>query len=435
MTIKRLKYSVIFFYLTLFVFLAVYDERLSPELARELANPRPKVIEPGNAWLAMLGIDAPAGTSPVVYGEKQMRDLEKAIKEGKSTGEVISASLANKSELSFKGKLPPFYGKENRGIIAYSTAHSTEVDSLCRDNAELLRRYEQLLSLTSFTEPLAYGFYSPFPHFAPTRSSQQLLFLRLATQAGQGDLIRALSGLHDDMAYWRLIARESKTLISKIISIAALSTDLRFAAELGSSRPLTPPELAMVKELLHPFDKGEASLAKAFQGEALYSYYGMELSTWNTLQRWSPERLFLKHNATSNRIHAYNSVFTRQAALPPRQYAEEQKRHAARKTDSFKIGIPGLYNPTGEILALIAIPQLSAYIEKGHNMEGLRRLALLKVLAHAEGLPPQRIQAFLDAHAADLGDPYTSKPMKWDAKNRRIYFPTLSGEGSVELYL
>jgi hypothetical protein len=94
-----------------------------------------------------------------------------------------------------------------------------------------------------------------------------------------------------------------------------------------------------------------------------------------------------------------------------------------------------LYNPTGEILALISIPHLSAYIETGHNMEGLRRLALLKVLAHAEGLPPQRMQAFLDAHAADLGDPYTSKPMKWDAEKRRIYFPRLSGEGSVELYL
>jgi len=45
------------------------------------------------------------------------------------------------------------------------------------------------------------------------------------------------------------------------------------------------------------------------------------------------------------------------------------------------------------------------------------------------------MQAFLDAHAADLGDPYTGKPMKWEAKTRRIYFPTLSGEGSVELYL
>lgn len=81
-----------------------------------------------------------------------------------------------------------------------------------------------------------------------------------------------------------------------------------------------------------------------------------------------------------------------------------------------------MYNPTGEVLALIAIPQLSAYIEKGHNIEGLRRLALLKVLAHAKRMSPERMQVFLDAHGADLGDPYTGKPMKWDAKNGRIFY-------------
>ena len=435
MTMKRLKYSIIFSYLALFVFLALYDERLDPELARELAAPRPKVIEPDNAWLAMLGIDAPTGASPVASGEKQMWAIEKAIKDGKSTGEFISASFAEKSELSFKGKLPPFYGKENSGVMSYAINHPAEVASLSRDNSELLRRYEQFHMLTSFTEPLEYGYYSPFPHFAPTLSTQKLLFLRLALQAGQGDLTGALTGLRDDIAFWRLVARNSRTLISKIIGFAALNNDLRFVAELGSSRPLTPPESALVKELLHPFDKGEVSLAKAFQGEALYNYYGMEQSTWNTLKPWSPKRLIMKRNATINRIHANYSEFARQAALPPQQYAEEQKRYASRNAESYKVGIAGLYNLTGEILALIAIPQLSAYIEKGHNMEGLRRLALLKVLAHAKRLPQERMQAFLDAHAADLGDPHTGKPMKWDAKNRRIFFQTLSGEGSVELYL
>jgi hypothetical protein len=435
MTMKRLKYSIIFFYLALFVFLALYDERFDPDLAREMAEPRPKVIEPDNAWLAMLGMDAPAGASPVAFGEKAMRDIEKAIKDGISTGEVVTASFPNKSGLSFRGKLPPSCGKENSGVMAFATKHPDEVAALCRDNSELLSRYEQLHLLTNFTDPLEYGYYAPFPPFAPTRSTQQLFFLRLALQAGKGDLTGALTGLRDDMAFWRLVAGSSRTLISKLISIAALSNNLKLAAELGSARPLTPPEMALVKELLHPFDKGEVSLAKAFQGEVLWSYYGMELCIWNRWKRWSPERMLSKRNATINRIYAYNHEFARQAALPPRQYAEEQKRQAFWMAESFKIGISGLYNPAGEILALIGSSQPSAYIERGHDMEGLRRLALLKVLAHAERLPPERMQAFLDAHAADLGDPYTGTPMKWDAENSRIYFPKISGEGSVELYL
>ena len=435
MTIKRLKYSTIFFYLALFVFLALYDEPLYPDLVGELAAPRPKLIEPGNAWLALLGIDAPAGTSPVAFAEKQVRDIDQAITDGKSTGEVMSASFTTRSELSFKGKLPPFYGKDNSGIMAYALNHPTEVASLCRDNSELLRRYEQIHLLASFTEPLEYGYYTPFPHFAPTLSAQKLLLLRLAILAGQGDLTGALTGLRDDMAFWRLVALNSSTLISKIISFAALNNDLKFAAELGSFRPLTPRELALVKELLHPFDKGEVSLAKAFQGESLYSYYGMEQSVWNTLKRWSPNRLIMKRNATINRIYENYSEFAQQATLPPQQYAQEQKRHASRKDESFKIGTAGLYNPAGEILAQIAIPQISGFIVKGHSIEGLRRLALLKVLAHAERVPTERMPAFLNDHAADLGDPYTGKPMKWDAKNGRMYFPRLSGEGSVDLYL
>jgi hypothetical protein len=436
MTMKCLKYSIIFFYLTLFIFLALYDERLCPKLVRELAVPHPKVIDRGNAWLAMLGIDAPVGTSPVEFGEKHLWDIEKAIKDGKSTCEVISASLTDKQEeLLLKGKLPLFYGKEKNGVMAYAINHPTEVASLCRDNSELLHRYEQLHLLTNFTEPLEYGYCTPFPHFSLIRNTQQVYFLRLTVMAGKGDLTRALTELHDDMAFWRLVAFNSRTLISKMISFAALFNDLKFAAELGSSGPLTPPELDFVKEILHPFDRGDVSLAKAFQGEALYSYYGMEHSIWNTSKRWSPERLMIKRNATINRIHAYYNEITRQAALPPQQYAEEQKRHASHNAGSIKIGIRGLYNPIGEILALIADPQLSGYIERGYNMEGLRRLALLKVLAHVERIPPDRMQAFLDAHAVDLGDPYSGKPMKIDVKNGRIYFPILSGERDLELYL
>ena len=38
MTMKRLKYAVIFFYLALFLLLALYDERLNPDLARDLGT-------------------------------------------------------------------------------------------------------------------------------------------------------------------------------------------------------------------------------------------------------------------------------------------------------------------------------------------------------------------------------------------------------------
>lgn len=435
MTLRRLKYSIIFFYLGLFLFLALYDERLDPELARELAKPRPKVIEPGNAWIAMLGMDAPAGVAPRIAGEKQLRDLDAALQAGKTPVEILSGSLADKNRLSFKGKMPPFYGKDNSGILAYAATHPDEAAGLARDNVELLDRYEQLCSLPRYVEPLTYGFSGPFPRFSSARNGQRLKLLLLARQASRGDLTGALANLRDDMAFWRLAARNSETLISKIISLSALQIDIQLAAELGASRHLTPPEVALVQELLHPFDKGETSFVKVFHGEALFSYYGMEQNAWNLLQHWGPDRLIFKHNATSNRVHAYYFEFARQADLMPNLYAEAKKQPDKRKADPFKIGIPFLYNPSGELLVQIAKPVLSGYIERGHNVEGLRRLALLKIQAHAENILPEQMQAYLGSHAAVLSDPYTGKPMTWDAKNRRVFFPKLSEAGTVEIKL
>ncbi|MEJ2201990.1 MAG: hypothetical protein P8X63_13400, partial [Desulfuromonadaceae bacterium] len=114
---KCLRYSILVFYTALFVFLALYDERLDPELARELARPRPRVIEPGNAWLTMLGFDAPAGTPPFESGAEQMRDLAKALADGKTHNEIIFAATGE-SELSFKGERPSFGDRENSGAMA-----------------------------------------------------------------------------------------------------------------------------------------------------------------------------------------------------------------------------------------------------------------------------------------------------------------------------
>jgi hypothetical protein len=431
---KRLKYSIIFFYLALFALLALYDERLDPELARALAQPRPTVINPDNAWLAMLGFKAPAGTTPVSFAEKQLQEIEKAMKDAKSPADFFSVLPANKSELSFKGELPSFCSKENKNVVTYAVTHPAEVAVLSRDNSELLSRYEQLKLYSDFTEPLEYGYFTPFPLFSLTRNTQRLFLLRLALQAENGDLSGALAALRIDMNFWRLVAHDSETLISKLISMVLLSDDLKFAAELASSFSVASSELSLFKELLRPFDHGEASVEKAFLGETLYFCYGLEQSTWSRMQRWSPERLLLKHNSTINRMYGYNRDFIHQAMLSPPKYAEERQRQISQPAEMFKVGLPGLYNPSGELLAIIAIPQLSSYIERGHDMEGLRRLAMLKVLACAEDLPIEKMQEFLNVHAADLGDPYTGQPMQWDAENRRIYFPKLSAEGSVELY-
>lgn len=433
---KRLKFSIIIFYVLLFAGLALYDERPDPELAREMARPLPEVIEQGNAWIAFLGLTAQEGVSPYTYGEKKMRDLKASIQAGKNEREVFASSGNKDSELSFQGKLPSFYSRKDDGILAYAMAHPDEVSSLYSNNAELLRRYDNLRTYPRYTEPLELGFYAPIPSFSPLRNMQRVKFLILATKAKQGDLTGALEEVRKDAEFWRFIARNSNILISKLISISAITTDLRFAAELGASRQLNKHEMAIIQDILKPFDNGDISLVETFRGEARYSRNGMELSTWKKIKSFDPEKLLFKHNATNNRMYAYVKENIRLAELAPRHYADELKQRELNKTGFPKIGVPFLYNSIGEILAEIAVPQYSNYIEKGHNIEGLRRLSQLKVLLRQENVSPEQTQQFLNVHSKTLGTPYTNAPMTWDAQKGSLSFRSLSGEKPiVEMFL
>ena len=432
---KRMKYAIILFYLSLFVGLALYDERPDPELAREMARTQPETIEPGNVWIVFLGFAAPKGVSPYVRGEEKMRKLQHAVLTGKSYGEFYSSVDDSKSELSFQGKMPSFYGAKDSGMLAYVTAHPEETAALLRNNSALLKRYELLRTYPRYTEPVDYGYYTPFPRFSPLRYAQKTKLLQLATRASQGDVAGALAGVRDDVEFWRFIARNSKTLISKLITLSTLNTDLRFAAELGTYRPLNKHEMGIVRDILRPFDNGEISMVETLRGEARYGQRGMELSTWQQLKKWSPEKLIFKRNATNNRMYAHSQEFIRIAGLTPRQFADEVKRRESKKTSIPRIGLPFLYNPTGEILAVIGTPSLTAYVEKGHNLEGLRRLSMLKVLSRQENVPRERMQQFLNSQSEELGNPYTGAPMTWDSKKGSISFIDISGEKPVEIFM
>jgi hypothetical protein len=435
---KRMKYAIIVFYLALFVGLALYDEKPAPGLVREMARTLPETIEPGNAWIVFLGFAAPEGVTPYAYGAQKMQEIKAAVSSGREYSEFLTSTMEDgKSELRFQGKLPSFYTRKDDGMLSYAAVHRNEIAALRRDNIELLQRYETLRMYTRYNEPLDYGFFTPMPSFAPIRNAQKMKLLELSAIANQGEMTRALAGLREDMEFWRFVSRSSSTLISKLISYANLHTDLRFAAELAASRPLNSSEMQMVQEVLRPFAIDEASLATTLRGEARYGQRGMELSYRQQLKAWNPSNLLFKSNATQNRMYADYQEFIRLAELPSQEFAQKMKKLKVDKATKRRIGLPFLYNPAGEFLASMGqtAPGIQNYIEKGHNLEGLRRLACLKVLAHQEHIPPQQMPQFLDSQARKLGNPYTGRAMTWDQKKGSISFKDLSGEKTVEMHL
>jgi hypothetical protein len=433
-TINKIWLAIIVFYLALFTGLALFDEHPSKEMLENLNRPLPVVIEPGNAWIVFFGFSAPQGVSPYTYGEKKMLGLKDMIDSAKSYQEQNRLFSDDRTtELAFKGKMPFFYDSKESGMLKYAKTHNKEVARLIRDNREQLNRYESLRNYPRYAEPLDYGLSAPIPRFSSIRETQRLRLLLLAEIASKGRYADALTGLRDDMEFWRFIASNSNLLISKLMSISFLYKDIQFAAELGVKLPLSKREQIMLFSIMRPFDKGETEMRGAFMGEIRLMQKGMEkvyISSQRTI-----ERFFFKPNRTDNLFYGNWTGIIKDTELSPQEIAAEMERTKNTVKIRDKIGFGFLYNPVGEILAVIGKANTSAYIVKGCDLEGYRRLALLKIFIRHEKILPTNIQQFLDSRKADLGNPYTGEPMKWDPDKQSLYFNKLSGDGRVEIFL
>jgi hypothetical protein len=437
---KWTKAAVICFYLSVIVGLALYDESPRPELAQDATPPLPEILESGNVWIAFLGFDAPQGVSPYVHGEEKMLKRREALVAGKKDRTSSIPVEDDKSDLIFKGKLPSFTNKKDGGMLAFAAAHPEEIAALSDANEELLHRYEELAKFPRSNEPLDCGFFGPTVGYLLIKRACRLNLLRLADKALRGDMETALVGVRRDAEFWRLIARSSNTLISKCVALAIIRMHLSFTAELATSRQMNGEESAIVRDILRPFEKGEVGFAGALRGECRYAQNSLRL-IWLQAKSWNFGTGFVyKPNATCNRLYEDRqaSGIVPMAEMGAREFALQMRKESDSPNGMRRLGIPLLYNPVGEIIAVRSRGfnrHLLVYIELGHNLEGFRRLSRLKVLAHAENILPDGMRQFLDSHEADLGNPYTDAPMEWNPKRLSISFTDLDGKRISEIFL
>jgi hypothetical protein len=436
---KWIKAAIICFYVLLIVGLVLYDEKPSPELARDMAQPRPEITEPGNAWIAFLGFDAPKGVSPYVCGEEKMRKYRDALLAGKSLEELSRLGGGDKPGLPFKGKIPSFYRMNEGGMLAFAAAHPDDVAALSRNNEELLRRYEGLGKYPRHNENQGYAS-ATTPWYDLIKKACQVKLLQLAGKAVQGDVEAALAGVREDAEFWRSIARNSTTFLSKVVALAVHINHLLLTVELGASRQLNSKELAMVWDILRPFDKDEIGFALAIRREILYGQEYLRLVRREAKPWDLVTTLLYKPNATGNRLYGewQECGVLREAEMSPQQFALEMNKGGDDREGSRRISIPFLYNPVGEIVSVMQSRYFKyyfTYIATGHNHEGFRRLSWLAALSRTENIPPDEMQHFLDLHKTELGNPYTGGAMTWNPKRRSISFTTLDGQQGREIFL
>jgi hypothetical protein len=298
----------------------------------------------------------------------------------------------------------------------------------------LLERYRTVYRYPHFHETIKPRYYAPL--FYDPASVSGLVRAQLALHALRGDHLLALRQLRDDTQFWRRILIDSRSLVGKMIAVAAVQRNVQLTSEIIARYPTNKYTLALAAQAMQPLTAQERDLTKAYRNEfALNMHFFTTLPaeqrepcTAESIADCAIDRLtttfLFKPNATVNRSFVSFRETAARSKLPAPEFLKQAKESQA--SDQYDWDWLSswhfAYNPIGKILNAIAVPVYDSYTARVHNLDGFLRLVSLSLAAKGQAIHDADTPGFIARAETNLRNPYTNEPMKWDAGNRAIYF-------------
>jgi len=405
-----------------------FDESLTPEAVRYGEPRAPATPDAENGYYALLALAAGDGEDGAAYAKAWV-------------GEGRSAARENRMELRpevKRAKRPAVCDAAQTSCVAAAAARHAETASELEAYREDLERYGKLIAAPRYEEVLDYPLrvVTQFPPYRYAVSAHQAYVLRAALAAASGDFEGAVAAIERDVAFQRVMLGGARTVLGKAIASANYWRDLAFIADLLQTRSAgeLAPVHARLRDLMKPIDPVALQVSSAIETEFAFSKQLLRnpgsvqagdrgASIWEQLVF----RLFYKPNATINREVARVSAMAAATSMPVNQGSAELARILQSES---KIELRDYFdNPAGNLLRRVAMPEDStdAYHRlRLHDLDAYNRLVGLRVEMMAAGVVADGAGAYAAKSDARFHDPYTGKPMAWDAQAKRLGFQARS---------
>lgn len=430
---KILKWGFITLVLFCGLLLAVnaVDEEPTPELEALLALPQIKT-DPANGYLAFVGIDAPENQDIVSYGAAWVDANNAATDQGAILN--VASRFSYSDRLKFRGDDKQFCNPSKIRCLPQAKEHARAWRKIAADNELMLARQRQLLKFADFEE----SYFMPsaesaFPNYA--NRSRRLALNMIALDAAEGRVAPALTALESHIAFDRLALLGSRSLIMGMIATSWLAQDYALLAEIVATRSrdlvAQKARLARMTEPLQ-IDQIRTVAGRIMEGEFRARTRGVIEWQFDGLLNVMTRPLF-KRRATQNmeaRYHALTQIRIRDFSPENSDAWIAQARKDDQKEIDALYSWRFLYNPITKFAIAYGMPEYERYIIKLSDLMGIMRLARLQVEAATAGKAAD-ISAVIAGNRA-LHDPYTGKPMVWDADKRQLSF-NARGEYSKDI--
>lgn len=398
-----------------------FDEKLDPKIA-SYGEPRaPGVPDGENGYYAMLALGADDGADGMAYAKAWVAEARAAAKENRMERRA-KPRRAERAVLCDSAQA---------ACLATVRAKADEARTQLDAYQEDLQRHEKLIAFKRYEEVLDFPqrVVTGFPSFGPVGGAHKAHLLRAALAAKAGNVDAAVDAVERDLAFQRVMIEGSRTLLGKMLAAAAYTRDLAFVADLLRSRGAEmAPHTLRLRGMLKPINAAALRLSPALETEFALgknllrnpvAYQGDDGAQVSFGERLAV-RLFYKPNATTNL--AYRQILAAASAAE----APAHRMAAEFRSTGQSLGVLGLWdyidNPVGNILLRISAPNFSGYALRLHDLDAYNRLLGLWIEMIAAGVGAEGAAEFLAKSEPRFHDPYTQKPMRWDAEKKRVYF-------------
>lgn len=412
------------------------DKRPS-EAAQKLdkvLDARPLVSAARNGFVHILALNVPPGHEVVDVGSARMAWLEQQSRGAPAQGAAFPDRLEQAAARP-AAELAPLVAacKKIDGACEQALLKDPALaEEWAKSEQWLAERYDAMLATDAWYDGNAAHASLPAPRFRSARDGQRQLFVRawLAARAGDAGAVQAL--LARDLAFWRRTLASSSSLLGKMVANLAINSHFQWASLVLRTLPFDKQLAAVPAAWASELAPGERSMHLAMAGE----YKGLQgsLAQVDNAQRAKPWPKSMGHRLSGfqkqDSLNRYADFVGSVADTMNVDYAQMPAalaRASALKPDfAPRSFLDQFYNMSGKAVLVVPV-DLASFAVRVADLEGVRRAALLTAQLRAENVPPEQMQARLNAAA--LRNPYTNQPLVWDAANTAVVFNGLSAVG------
>jgi hypothetical protein len=419
-----------------------FDVTLTPQAKALLTAPSNPFPANQNIYFAMAGLEGSEERPIIEMGEGRIAAYDKAL-----DSMLLHPETASDLEKQWHSRILEFSGEltiaapRTGSIWADTKNHRQDIEASLAANQRLYQRYLALPDLKGYYETARPSFLAPVIFLSP--SLRQLFLADVANRIQIGTLQErrdALLDLQRDIQVWQKVMRGDGSLISKMLSIAWLHSDLILVGDLITDPSLDLKPLDdLLDTTLTPWDMQDYRLGTAYAAEyrarsALYSTIlaGNELVGSSASSSW-PNRIwnaiqshFFKPTATENWDAEVTERRIALADSAPSEYERNRKAYEDwLEKDGPHLSAADIYNPMGKILVSLAAAQEDTYTLRAFDVAAYQRLVYLVFQFKRQHIAPANVAAFMTAHPDWATHPVDGKPFHWDETKGEIAVNTL----------